>query len=53
MIQLNGFKLVVARRLVYKNIESDDKAKPDVFSSYSTAKTTASEIDVDDVFTSI
>ena len=53
MTQLQGFKLVTTLVLVFKKIESEDKAKYDTASSNSKAKIIINESDIDDVFQSI
>ena len=53
MTQLQGFKLVTTLVLVFKKIESKDKAKYDTVSSNSKAEIIINESDIDDVIQSV
>ena len=53
MTKLKGFKFVATLVLVFKKIESGDKAKYDNFYSSSKAEIIINESDIDDVFQSI
>ena len=51
--ELRGFKFVTTLALVFKKIESEEKAKFDNFYSNSKAEIIINESDIDDVFESI
>ena len=53
MSELRGFKFVTTLLLVFKNIESEDKAKYDTSYSNSKEKIIINKNDIDDVFQSI
>ena len=53
MPELRGFKFVTTLLLVFKNIESEDKAKYDTSYSNSKEKIIINKNDIDDVFQSI
>ena len=53
MSELRGFKFVITLLLVFKNIESEDKAKYDTSYSNSKEKIIINKNDIDDVFQSI
>ena len=53
MTQLKGLKVVTTLALVFKKIESEDKAWYDNFYSGSKAEININENDIDDVFQSI
>ena len=53
LTQLKGFKFVTTLVLVFKKIESEDKAKHDTFYSSSKAEIIINKSDIDDLFQSI